>query len=49
MIFTDLAVISVEPDGLLLHEVAPGWSAPEVQEVTEAKLQISSSLREISL
>jgi 3-oxoacid CoA-transferase B subunit len=49
MIFTDLAVISVEPDGLLLHEVAPGWSAAEVQDLTEAPLQVSPHLGEISL
>jgi 3-oxoacid CoA-transferase B subunit len=38
-IITDLAVIDVTPEGLLLREVAPGWNAEEVQECTEAKLR----------
>ena len=37
-IFTDLAVISVTPDGLLLEEVAPGLTPADVQNVTEAEL-----------
>lgn len=49
MIFTDLAVIRVEPEGLLLLEVAPGWSPEEVQERTEARLRISPDLCEITL
>jgi 3-oxoacid CoA-transferase B subunit len=49
MIFTDLAVIRVTPDGLLLEEVAPGWTPEEVQALTEATLKISPDLKEISL
>lgn len=49
MIFTDLAVISVEPGGLVLRETAPGWSAEEVQRLTEAPLRLSPDLREITL
>lgn len=49
MIFTDLAVIRVTPDGLVLEEVAPGWSAEEVQELSEAPLRVSPDLRDISL
>lgn len=37
-IFTDLAVIDVKPEGLLLREVAPGWSIEEVLKLTEAPL-----------
>jgi acyl CoA:acetate/3-ketoacid CoA transferase beta subunit len=37
---TDLAVIDVTKDGLLLREVAPGWSAEEVQKCTEAELGV---------
>jgi 3-oxoacid CoA-transferase subunit B len=38
-IITDLAVIDVEADGLVLREVAPGVTAEEVQERTEPKLR----------
>jgi len=48
-VFTDVAVISVEPDGFLLEEVAPGWTAEEVQQVTGAPLRVSPNLREIAL
>ncbi|HLX51267.1 MAG TPA: CoA transferase subunit B [Streptosporangiaceae bacterium] len=39
-IITDLAVIDVEPDGLVLRELAPGVTAEEVQEKTEPKLRV---------
>jgi 3-oxoacid CoA-transferase subunit B len=39
-IITDLAVIDVEPDGLVLRDLAPGVTAEEVQEKTEPKLRI---------
>ncbi|MGB8540266.1 MAG: 3-oxoacid CoA-transferase subunit B [Candidatus Acidiferrales bacterium] len=38
-IITDLAVIDVTPDGLVLREVAPGFTPEEVQAVTEPKLR----------
>ena len=47
-IFTDIAVISVEEDGLVLEEVAPGWSADEVQALTEPTLRLSPDLKEMS-
>jgi len=37
-IVTDLAVIDVTEHGLLLRDLAPGWTAEEVQEFTAAKL-----------
>ena len=37
-VVTDLAVIDVAPEGLVLREVAPGWSPDEVQAATEARL-----------
>ena len=48
-IFTDIAVIEVTPEGLVLKETAPGWSAEEVQAQTEPKLRISPGLKEIEL
>ena len=41
-IFTDMAVISVTPDGFVLDEVAPGLTANEVQTVTDAPLNMDA-------
>ena len=38
-IITDLAVMDITPEGLMLREVAPGFSPEEVQAVTEPKLR----------
>lgn len=35
-IVTDLAVIDVTPQGLLLREIAPGWSVEDLQKLTGA-------------
>jgi 3-oxoacid CoA-transferase subunit B len=43
-IITDLAVIDVTPEGLVLREVAPGVSAREVQEKTEPTLKVRADL-----
>lgn len=40
MVVTDLGVIDVTPEGLVLREIAPGWSAQEVIDLTEADLII---------
>src|SRR5205807_2900786 len=47
-IITDYAVIDVTPQGLKLMEVAPGVTPQKVQELTEPKLIVDSSVREIS-
>ena len=48
-IFTDIAAIDVTKERLVLKEVAPGWSAAEVQALTEAPLIVSDELREMEL
>lgn len=48
-ILTDLAVLEVTPEGLVLKEVAPGITSEEVQEVTEPRIIIDPLLREIGL
>ena len=40
-IITELAVIRVTPEGLLLEEIAPGITAAQVQAATEARLILS--------
>ena len=49
MIFTDLAVMQVTSQGLLLKEVLPGLTAEDVQSVTGTKLIISPDLKDIEL
>lgn len=44
-IVTDMAVIRVTPDGLVLEEVAPGVTADDVVAATEAPLTISQNLK----
>jgi 3-oxoacid CoA-transferase B subunit len=48
-IFTNLAVIDVTPEGLVLREIAPGLTPADVQSVTEAKLIIPKDVKEIGL
>ena len=48
-IFTDLAVIDVTPQGLLLREIYPGLTVDDIQSITEPKLLVASDLREIEL
>jgi 3-oxoacid CoA-transferase B subunit len=49
LIVTDLAVIEVTPKGLVLKELAPGWTKEEVQTLTEPELISSPDLKAIEL
>ena len=49
LIFTDLAVIEVTAEGLLLREVAADVTPREVQDRTEAELMIAKDVKEIEL
>ncbi len=49
MIITNLAVIEVTSEGLLLKEVAPSVTPEEVQAVTEPKMKLAKNLREMEL
>ena len=51
LIVTDIAVIEVLPEGggLVLKEVAPGWTADDVQRLTAATLQPAPDLKDIQL
>ncbi len=48
-IITELAVIDVTPQGLLLREVAPGVTKEQVQAACEPTLRISPELRTIKV
>jgi len=48
-IYTDLAVIDVTPDGLVLREVAPGLDPAAVQAQTGAPLRIADDCREMDI
>jgi 3-oxoacid CoA-transferase subunit B len=45
MIVTEMAVIQVTPQGLVLEEIAPGLIPEDVQKVTEPKLLVSPNLK----
>ena len=47
-IMTELAVIRVSPEGLVLEEVAPGVTSADVQKLTGAKLAVSPALKEMT-
>ncbi|MEE3142076.1 MAG: 3-oxoacid CoA-transferase subunit B [Chloroflexota bacterium] len=49
LIVTDLGVIRRTSEGLVLEEVAPGWTAEEVQGLTGARLIVSPSLGDFRL
>ena len=49
LIVTDIAVIEITDRGLVLKEVAPGWTPEEVQSLTEPKLMTDLDCHDIEL
>ena len=49
VVISDLAVIEITESGMVLREVAPGWSAEEIQSLTEPNLILAEDLKEIDL
>jgi 3-oxoacid CoA-transferase subunit B len=45
LIVTELGVIEVTPEGLVLREIAPGVTAEDVQRATEPKLHVADDLK----
>ena len=45
MIITEMGVIEVTPNGLVLTEINPEFTVEQVQEATEATLTISPDLK----
>ena len=45
LIVTDAAVIRVDPDGLVLEEVAPGWTVDDVAAITGVPLSPAAGLK----
>jgi 3-oxoacid CoA-transferase subunit B len=48
-IYTDMAVIDITPDGLVLREVAPGLTPAAVHEKTDARLHVAEDCREMNV
>lgn len=49
LIVTDIAVIEVGREGLVLKELAPGWTPGDVQALTQPRLLLAPDLSEITL
>jgi len=49
MIVTDMAVIEVTDNGLLLKEVAPGVTVDQVRAATEAELRVAEEVKEYEI
>jgi acetate CoA/acetoacetate CoA-transferase beta subunit len=48
-IITDIAVMDVTAEGLVLRELVPGWTAEEVQALTDAKIIVPPDVEEMTL
>lgn len=48
-IYTDMALIEVTPDGLILREVAPGLTPSAVEKATAAPMRVANDCREMDV
>ena len=48
LVVTDLGLFEVTGEAFLMREIAPGWTAPEVQALTEGRLLVSPELKEFA-
>lgn len=49
LVITDVSVVEVTPDGLVLKEIAPDWEVEEVQAITEPELKVAADLKRMEL
>ena len=49
LVVTDLAVVEVTRQGMVLKEVAPGWTAEEIQALTGPPLTVAPDLKDMEL
>lgn len=49
LIVTDIALIEVTKEGLVLKEIVPGWTVEEIQALTEPRLAVKPDLKEITI
>lgn len=49
LVVTDIAVMELNQEGIVLKEFAPGWSLEEIQSLTEPKLNVADDLKEVEL
>ena len=49
LLVTDLGLFEVTDAGLLMREIAPGYTFEEVQAVTEARIVVSEDLKEMAV
>lgn len=48
-IVTDLAFFEITEEGLLLNEIAPGFTVEEIQSLTEPQFKVSQDLKEMEV
>lgn len=49
LVVTDIAVVSIDDEGFVLEEHAPGWTFDEIQALTGAPLRASENLRPVNV